>query len=166
MIFTLQRPLCDNIFDVPRHDLLESYERLRRAFWYGPATVTRRPKRRSRDDQESSAEAAEFKRARLYERTPSSSSRQREQSGLSFSSSSSSSWSSLSFQPVSEERSPRPAEVSTQAAAAAAAAIKQRQQPTVAKNPFMSSVSPSLVTLWPLKRDLLRQLRNNGKKNL
>lgn len=164
MIFTLQRPLCDNIFDVPRHDLLESYERLRRAFWYGPATVTRRPKRRSRDDQESSAEAAEFKRARLYERTPSSSSRQREQSGLSFSSSSSSSWSSLSFQPVSEEPSPRAPEVSTQAAAAAA--IKQRQQPTVAKNPFMSSVSPSLVTLWPLKRDLLRQLRNNGKKNL
>lgn len=166
MIFTLQRPLCDNIFDVPRHDLLESYERLRRAFWYGPATVTRRPKRRSRDDQESSAEAAESKRARLYERTPSSSSRQREQSGLSFSSSSSSSssWSSLSFQPVSEEPSPRAPEVSTQAAAAAA--IKQRQQPTVAKNPFMSSVSPSLVTLWPLKRDLLRQLRNNGKKNL
>lgn len=40
---TTSRPLCTNIFDVQRGELLEEYERLRKAFWANPNETTQLP---------------------------------------------------------------------------------------------------------------------------
>ncbi|KAI9496428.1 hypothetical protein BDB00DRAFT_869368 [Zychaea mexicana] len=138
------KPLCENIFDVPRSELFETYERLRQAFWTDTpivavgttATTTTKyttPTTSSyninNDIEMIPTSASPTKRQLSEPETPQQSSfgkRRRVDS---------SSATELSLKPTIQPQN-------------------QQQQQLCA-----SAVIPSLMTLWGLKRIMIQQLR-------